>query len=114
MKSRFIAALLVVWACATTAATGQQPDAQVGSLPISEVPSVHYYQMQSQPLTYAQQRARFESEQRLYRIEWNNWIGYSPSRPTLNASYMSGIAPRYYIPSRGILVHTGMGRSWYW
>lgn len=114
MKTRFAAALLLAWAMMTSVSVGQQPDQVAGQLPISESPSIQYYQYQVQPLTVAQQRARFEAEQRLYRMEWNNWAGYSPLRPTLNASYMSGIAPRYFVPSRGVLIHTGQARSWYW
>lgn len=112
MNSRIAVALLIAWAVLVTDSSAQQPVPMTGQLPISESPSVQYYQVQ--PLTVAQQRARFEAEQRLYRMEWNNWTGYSPLRPTLNASYMSGIAPRYFVPSRGILIHTGQHRSWYW
>jgi len=114
MKTRFVATVLLAWAMTISVGRAQQPDLLPGQLPVSESPSIQYYQYQTQPLTVAQQRARFEAEQRLYRMEWNNWAGYSPLRPTLNASYMSAIAPRYFVPSRGVLVHTGQARSWYW
>lgn len=114
MKSRLLIPLFIAWASLTTALNAQQTTAVDSALPVSESTSIHYYQSQSQPLTYAQQRARFEAEQRIYRIEWNNWIGYSPSRPTVNSSYMSGIAPRYYVPSRGVVYHPGQARHWYW
>lgn len=61
-----------------------------------------------------QQRAMFAAEQRMLRIEYNNWIGYSPLRPNMNASYMSNGSQRYYMPSRGAIVSAGNARSWYW
>jgi len=61
-----------------------------------------------------QQRAMFAAEQRMLRIEYNNWIGHSPLRPNMNASYMSNGLQRYYIPSRGVIVSAGNARSWYW
>lgn len=61
-----------------------------------------------------QQRAMFAAEQRILRIEYNNWIGHSPLRPNMNASYMSNGMQRYYIPSRGAIVSAGNARSWYW
>ncbi|MEZ6151466.1 MAG: hypothetical protein R3C09_15215 [Pirellulaceae bacterium] len=60
------------------------------------------------------QRVQFEARQRVLREEWNQWIGYSPARPTVNASNLSNGLPYYYVPSRGQIVTTGMGRSWYW
>lgn len=59
------------------------------------------------------QRVQFEARQRVLREEWNQWIGYSPARPTVNASNLSNGLPYYYVPSRGQIVNTGMGRSWY-
>ena len=114
MKYRFLIALLVSWAGMATIVQAQQALSPDSNLQVSDSTSIQYYQAQSQPLTYAQQRARFEAEQRLYRIEWNNWIGYSPSRPAVNSSYMSSIAPRYFVPSRGVVYHTGQSRLWYW
>lgn len=61
-----------------------------------------------------QQRAMFAAEQRMLRIEYNNWIGHSPLRPNMNSSYMSNGLQRYYIPSRGVIVSAGNARSWYW
>ncbi|MEZ6135493.1 MAG: hypothetical protein R3C53_11345 [Pirellulaceae bacterium] len=65
-------------------------------------------------LSIAQQRAIFAANQRVLRMEFNNWIGYSPLRPNVNASYMSSGYPRYYIPSRGVFVSATGGRAWYW
>ena len=69
---------------------------------------------QEKPLTIAQQRARYAADQRMFRAEWNQWIGYEPLRPTVNASYMSNGVQRFYIPSRGVIVSTGVTRAWYW
>lgn len=81
-------------------------------LPLTQSPSVKY--VTTQPLSFAQQQARFEAEQRSMRLQWNNWIGYSPSRPNMNASYMSNGVQRYYIPSRALIVSAGYTRTWYW
>ena len=84
----------------------------VAPLPLSNSPSVQY--PAPAPLSFAQQQARFEAEQRTLRMAWNNWIGYSPLRPNMNASYMSNGLQQYYIPSRAVIVSTGHTRSWYW
>ncbi len=39
------------------------------------------------PLTYPQQMARYEAEQRTMRMERNRWIGFDPARPVTNSSY---------------------------
>jgi hypothetical protein len=70
--------------------------------------------VRQEPLTIPQQRARFASDQRMMRLEFNNWIGYSPLRPNVNSSYMSAGYPRYYIPSRNVIVSTGPTRAWFW
>ena len=60
------------------------------------------------------QRVQFEARQRVLREEWNQWIGYSPARPTVNASNLSYGLPNYYNPARAQIVHTGTARTWYW
>jgi hypothetical protein len=85
---------------------GQQP----APLPLAASAS----SQQEPSLTVAQQRARFAADQRLLRSEWNQWVGYEPLRPTVNASYMSNGVQRFYIPSRGVIVSSGMSRAWYW
>jgi hypothetical protein len=40
------------------------------------------------PLTYPQQMARYEAEQRTMRMERNRWFGFEPARPSTNSSYM--------------------------
>lgn len=104
----FALALLLAFAVQSQAAA-QEP-ATEKPLPLSNSPSV----AQSKPLTFAQQNARFAAEQRMLRMEWNNWIGYSPLRPNMNASYMSNGFQRYYIPARASIVSGGTTRSWYW
>lgn len=66
------------------------------------------------PLTFPQQVARYQAEQRMLRMQWNQWIGYSPLRPNMNSSYMSNGLNRYYIPSRGIIVTGNYHNGWYW
>lgn len=60
------------------------------------------------------QRVQFEIQQRVLREQWNQWIGYSPARPTVNASNLSNGFPHYYVPSRGQIVNSGMRRAWNW
>ena len=43
---------------------------------MSQAASLAAYGPPIPPLTLAQQRARFEAEQRMYRTEWYNWMGY--------------------------------------
>ena len=80
-------------------------------IPLSNSPSVSYA---PQPLTYAQQNARFAADQRMFRIQWNKWIGHDPLRPTMNASYMANGLQRFYIPSRSVIVSSSHTRAWYW
>lgn len=91
--------------------------AQSKPLPLLS-PSVTTYQRYDTYREAAQQqireRVQFEARQRVLRAEWNEWIGYNPSRPTVNASYLSNGLQSYYVPARGQIVNNGMGRSWYW
>lgn len=64
-------------------------------------------------LTYQQQMARYVAAQRLYRIEFNKAIGYSPLRPSMGGDYMHYSPRRYYIPARQTVVGPGMGGGWY-
>ncbi|MCR9293167.1 MAG: hypothetical protein NXI32_10640 [bacterium] len=104
---------LAIFAIALTAAplSGQEPLPDP-DIPLSNSPSTSY--ASPPPLTYAQQTARFESEQRILRMQWNKWIGYEPLRPTMNASYMSNGVQRYYIPARGVIVSPAYANAWYW
>ena len=60
------------------------------------------------------QRVQFEAQQRVLREQWYQWIGYSPARPSVNASYTSSTTQQYYIPSRGRIISSGPARSLYW
>ncbi len=82
-------------------------------LPLTNSSSAKY--VGGQPLTFAQQTARFEAEQRTMRLEWNKWIGHSPLRPAMNADlFMGDNSQRYYLPNRGIIVGNYRSTSWYW
>ncbi len=74
----------------------QEPDS-ANPLPMSTSTSASQYF--PKPLTYPQQLARYEAEQRAMRMEYNRWIGFDPARPTTNSSFMvSGLynfAPSY-------------------
>ncbi len=69
----------------TSQTQAQQPETS-DSLPMTTSTSAAQYF--PKPLTYPQQIARFEAEQRAMRMEHNRWIGFDPARPATNASYM--------------------------
>jgi hypothetical protein len=114
MKSIYQIILVSVFAMLPSVLIAQQVDAPEEPMPLSNAASADYYQYQAPQFTIAQQRAWFEAQQRMYRQEWYNWIGYSPLRPTVNASLMSNGYQRYFVPSRGVMINTGATRSWYW
>lgn len=91
---------------------GQAQEPLVPKLPLTQSPSTAA--SAPQQFTFAQQQARFVAEQRMLRMEYNNWIGYSPLRPNMNASYMSSGYQHFYIPSRGVIVSSSPQRAWYW
>lgn len=68
-------------------AKAQQPlEPEKDVLPLTTSTSAAMYF--PKPLTYPQQIARYEAEQRSMRMERNRWIGYEPARPNTNSSYM--------------------------
>lgn len=71
-------------------------------LPLSATTSVgNYDAMVSKPLTIAQQRARYDADQRMMRMQWNKWIGYEPARPSLpNALTNNEMNPYFQQPVR--------------
>jgi len=69
----------------TSQTQAQQPD-NGDALPMTTSTSAAQYF--PKPLTYPQQLARHEAEQRTMRMEHNRWIGFDPARPATNASYM--------------------------
>ena len=90
----------------------QTPSDPAPKLPLS---TANYDAVAQEPvLTIPQQRAKFASDQRMLRLEYNNWIGYSPLRPNVNSSYMSAGYQRYYMPTRNVIFSAGNARAWYW
>lgn len=93
------------------------PAMQSGRLPLSGASAAAYQNYDAyreEARQQIRQRIQFEAQQRVLREEWNQWIGYSPARPTVNGSNLSNGLPYYYIPSRGQIVNNGLGRSGYW
>ena len=88
--------VLATWASAVHADDPKQP------LPLSATTSLGSYEATiSKPLTIAQQRARYEADQRMARMQWNKWIGYEPSRPALpNALTNNEMNPYFLQPVR--------------
>lgn len=80
--------LLAVAVVTTTAlqARAQDPfEPNKDVLPLTTSTSAEMYF--PKPLTYPQQMARYEAEQRTMRMERNRWIGFEPARPVTNSSY---------------------------
>ncbi len=111
MKSVSRALCLLIASLCAPALQAQEPLPEP-TIPLSNTSSNSYES--EPPLTYAQQVARFESEQRILRMQFNKWIGHEPLRPAMNANYMSNGMQRYYLPSRGWIVTPGNVRTWYW
>jgi hypothetical protein len=112
LLSGFVAVFVLSMTAVPAAAQHiQEPEV---ALPLSNTPSMDHYHPQVSQFSIAQQRAWYAAQQNMYRQEWFNWIGYSPLRPTVNASYMSNGYPRYYVPSRGVITSGGAVRSRYW
>ncbi len=120
MLKSTIATLLLTVCALFVAFQPSVVDAQEGStiapfkpLPLSTHSSASYNST-AQAWAIIHQRARIEADGRLLRTEFNKSIGYSPARPSMNASYMSNSSPLYYIPGREQFVNAGLSRSWYW
>jgi hypothetical protein len=79
--------LIILVVAALTAVTfqarAQEPEKDVLPLTTSTSAAMYF----PQPLTYPQQMARYEAEQRTMRMERNRWIGFDPARPITNSSY---------------------------
>jgi hypothetical protein len=74
-----VAALMVV----PYQSQAQEPEKDVLPLTTSTSAAMYF----PKPLTYPQQMARYEAEQRSMRMERNRWIGFDPARPITNSSY---------------------------
>ncbi len=102
------------------AARGQESSSEPffsSPLPLSSQAVAEYarYDVQRQETReLIRQRVQFEAQQRVLREQWYQWIGYSPSRPTVNSSYMSSGTPHYYVPRQGRVVNSGPARALYW
>lgn len=70
-------------------------------LPLSSPASLGSYEAVSPPMTVAQQRARFDADQRMMRMQWNKWLGYEPLRPSQpNVMMNNEMNPNYMQPVR--------------
>ena len=96
-----LAGLLAIAAASARADDPPLP-AAASPLPLSTTTSLGGYEaVVPQPLTIAQQRARYEADQRMLRMQWNKWIGYEPLRPSLpNALTNNEMNPYYLQPVR--------------
>lgn len=81
---RVLLTIVGVVACATPS-QAQEPES-ANALPMTTSTSAALYF--PKPLTYPQQIARYEAEQRAMRMEYNRWIGFDPARPATNSSWM--------------------------
>ena len=74
---------VVVLMLAPLQVQAQEPEKDVLPLTTSTSAAMYF----PKPLSYPQQMARFEAEQRSMRMEHNRWIGLDPARPITNSSY---------------------------
>jgi hypothetical protein len=81
----FLLAVAVVMTTALQARAQDPFEQNKDVLPLTTSTSAAMYF--PKPLTYAQQVARYEAEQRTMRMERNRWIGFDPARPVTNSSY---------------------------
>lgn len=89
-----VAALLAMFAGPARADDPAHPPA----LPLTTTTSLGGYEASvSQPLTIAQQRARYDADQRMLRMQWNKWIGYEPLRPSQPNVMMNNEMNPYYV-----------------
>lgn len=115
MHLKRISSLALVVAMLFAANLSAQEAAETETATVEPLPlTTSSSQIEIKPPSIAQQRAQYEADQRMMRMEWNKWIGYSPLRPNMNASYYSNGFQRYYIPSRGVFVSGYQTRTWYW
>lgn len=118
MSNQIVVALLIIAGGLGMALQPQQSLAQEGLPPAKPMPlgspSTAVYNQSAYAWTIIHERARVEAHNRMMRTEFNKWIGHSPARPNMNASYMSAGSPLFYMPASGQLVNAGVARSWYW
>ncbi len=99
--TRMVPCLAVLLAIAASPLRADDP-APGQSLPLTTPGGIGSYEGTiSQPLTIAQQRARFDADQRMLRMQYNKWIGYEPLRPAMpNALTNNEWNPHYMHPVR--------------
>lgn len=118
-KPKIAALLLTICALFATvhvgrvAAQEKASDSPAKQMPLTS-PSASSYNKTEKAWSILHERARIEADGRLLRSEFNKWVGHSPARPNMNASYLSNGSRLYYIPGRNQFVNAGAGRSWYW
>ena len=104
--------LMTAFVCLPQNEVKAQDGAERAPLPITTSPSIA---RKRKALEYRQAVAQYQQQQMISRMEWNKWIGYSPLRPQMNASYMSNGVQQYYLPSQGRFISAGYtARTWYW
>lgn len=96
-----IALSLAVGLLISSAACAEDPS-NPPPLPLSSPGSLGSYEVVApQPFTMAQQRARYDADQRMLRMQWNKWIGYEPLRPSMpNPLTNNEMNPYYMQPVR--------------
>lgn len=99
LLKRVITCLACTLAMATSAAWADDPPiSPISPIPLSTTLSLGGYDATvPQPLTIAQQRARFDADQRMLRMQWNKWIGYEPLRPSMPNAMMQNERNPYYL-----------------
>ncbi len=85
MNRQTLLCLLAIWGIVSVSQQSQAQENDVLPMSTSTSAAVLY---EPKPLTYPQQLARFQAEQRMMRMEYNRWIGFDPARPATNSSYM--------------------------
>lgn len=106
MFQSWMTKVIPIWACllalAASSACADDPVVPSPRLPLSTTTSLGNYEATIvQPMTIAQQRARFDADQRMLRMQWNKWIGYEPLRPSMpNATMQNEMNPYYLQPVR--------------
>lgn len=119
-SARLLSCLLLLTALAALPARADDPAAPNAANPNASAPNIsasatgaeplplstngapgRYDAGVSKPLTIAQQRARYEADQRMLRMQWNKWIGYEPLRPAMpNPLTNNEMNPYYMQPTR--------------
>jgi len=112
MHRQTILLLLAVVSFLSATPRGQAQEPLSDGLPMTTSTSAAQYF--PKPLTYPQQIARFEAEQRSMRMEHNRWIGFDPARPVTNSSYMYSGLYNFTPGSGGSIAYGSRHRLFGW